>query len=73
MLTEINTKVEQIKNNKEEINEFIENYKPFVISYCNKTLHRYIDYNNDDEYSCRLSSTFDPLCHAKLTHLRANY
>lgn len=61
MLTEINTKVEQIKNNKEEINEFIENYKPFVISYCNKTLHRYIDYNNDDEYSIALIAFYEAI------------
>lgn len=61
MLTDLNKKVEQIRNNQEEIGEFIEMYKPFIISYCKKTLHRYIDCSNDDEYSVALIAFYEAI------------
>lgn len=61
MLADLNKKVEQIRNNQEEINDFIEMYKPFIISYCKKTLQRYIDCNNDDEYSVALIAFYEAI------------
>lgn len=61
MLENINEEIMMIKNDKEKINIFIDNYKPFIIAYCNKSLNRYIDTNNDDEYSIALMAFFESI------------
>lgn len=54
MIKSINNKIIDIKNNNEDINIFIEQYRPFIISATSKILKRYIDYHNDEEYSIAL-------------------
>ncbi|ERK28493.1 RNA polymerase sigma-I factor [Clostridium intestinale] len=54
MIKSINNKIIDIKNNNEDINIFIEQYRPFIISATSKILKRYIDYYNDEEYSIAL-------------------
>lgn len=61
MLENINEEIMMIKNDKEKINIFIDNYKPFIIAYCNKSLNRYIDTDNDDEYSIALMAFFESI------------
>ena len=54
MIRSIDKRVESIKNNNKEIDIFIEEYKPFIVSSASKFLNNYIDYNNDEEYSIAL-------------------
>lgn len=61
MLKNINEQVMIIKNDKERINLFINDYKQFIIAYCNKSLNRYIDINNDDEYSIALMAFYESI------------
>jgi RNA polymerase sigma factor len=61
MLSDINEKVMEIKSDKKKINDFIEDYKPFIIAYCNKSLKRYIDTTNDDEYSIALMAFYEAI------------
>lgn len=61
MLSNINEKVMEIKSDKKKINDFIEDYKPFIIAYCNKSLKRYIDTTNDDEYSIALMAFYEAI------------
>lgn len=61
MLESINERVMIIKNDKEQINIFINDYTPFIIAYCNKSLKRYIDTNNDDEYSIALMAFYEAI------------
>ncbi|GAA0084001.1 RNA polymerase sigma factor SigI [Clostridium sp. CTA-7] len=61
MPSDINEKVMELKNDEKKINDFIEEYKPFIIAYCNKSLKRYIDTNNDDEYSIALMAFYEAI------------
>ncbi|WP_411170055.1 RNA polymerase sigma-I factor [Clostridium sp. MB05] len=61
MLSDINEKVMELKNDEKKINDFIEEYKPFIIAYCNKSLKRYIDTTNDDEYSIALMAFYEAI------------
>ncbi len=61
MLENINEQVMIIKNDKERINLFINEYKQFIIAYCNKSLKRYVDINNDDEYSIALMAFYESI------------
>ncbi|WP_461612110.1 RNA polymerase sigma-I factor [Clostridium sp. Marseille-QA1073] len=61
MLENINEQVMIIKNDKERINLFINDYKQFIIAYCNKSLKRYIDIKNDDEYSIAIMAFYESI------------
>lgn len=50
----INERVERIKNNEEEINRFVEEYKPFIASCTEKFIGRYVTYGESDELSIAL-------------------
>ena len=50
----INDRVEKIKNNEDEINRFVEEYKPFIASCVEKFVGRYVRYGEDDELSIGL-------------------
>lgn len=50
----INERVESIKNNQEEINRLVEDYKPFIASCVEKVTGRYVRYGEDDELSIAL-------------------
>lgn len=61
MLENINEQVMVIKNDNERINVFINDYRQFIIAYCNKSLNRYIDTKNDDEYSIALMAFYESI------------
>ncbi|NJD02635.1 MAG: RNA polymerase sigma-I factor [Ruminiclostridium sp.] len=48
---DINSKIALIKNNDEEINRFVEEYKPFIASCTEKLTGHYVRYGEDDELS----------------------
>lgn len=50
----INERVESIKNDENKINEFINEYKPFIASCVEKAIGRYVFYGQDDELSIAL-------------------
>lgn len=50
----INDRVERIKNDENEINLFVEEYKPFIASSVEKAIGRYVKYGEDDELSIGL-------------------
>lgn len=50
----INERVEKIKSNENEMNSFIEEYKPFIASCTQKVTGRYMQYGQDDELSIAL-------------------
>lgn len=50
----INDRVRQIKNDRQEINRLIEEYKPFIASCAEKATGRYMRYGEDDELSIAL-------------------
>lgn len=50
----INDRVEAIKDNEDEINRFVEEYKPFIASCTEKVTGRYVRYGEDDELSVAL-------------------
>lgn len=50
----INERVESIKNDEYKINEFIEEYKPFIASCVEKAIGHYVVYGQDDELSIAL-------------------
>jgi RNA polymerase sigma factor len=52
----IEDRVESIKHNNEEINRFVEEYKPFIASCTKKYTGRYMRYGEDDELSIALSA-----------------
>jgi RNA polymerase sigma factor len=52
--TTINNRVEAIKNNEEDINCLVEEYKPFIASCVQKLTGRYMRYGEDDELSIAL-------------------
>jgi RNA polymerase sigma factor len=47
----LNEKVTSIKDNNEEIEKLIEEYKPFIASLTSKVSRRYVEYGSDDELS----------------------
>lgn len=49
--TDINAKIEGIRDNAEGINKFVEDYKPFIASCAEKVAGRYMNYGLDDELS----------------------
>jgi len=49
--TAINARIEGIRDNTEEINRFVEEYKPFIASCAEKVAGRYMSYGMDDELS----------------------
>lgn len=50
-LNSLNDRVGKIKKNEEDINKFIEEYKPFIASCTEKITGRYVRYGEDDELS----------------------
>lgn len=50
----INDRVRKIKDNEEEINKLVEEYKPFIASCVEKITGRYVRYGEDDELSIAL-------------------
>lgn len=54
MNKDINKKVLEVRANSEELNKFMEEFKPFIISTAEKTLNRYVDCKNDEEWSIAL-------------------
>lgn len=50
----INERVESIRNDEYRVNEFIEEYKPFIASCVEKAVGRYVVYGHDDELSIAL-------------------
>ncbi|MDQ2085147.1 RNA polymerase sigma factor SigI [Herbivorax sp. ANBcel31] len=50
----INQRVESIKNSEEDINKFVEEYKPFIAACAKKVAGRYVSYGCDDELSIGL-------------------
>jgi RNA polymerase sigma factor len=50
----INERVESIKNDEYKVNEFINEYKPFIASCVEKAIGRYVFYGQDDELSIAL-------------------
>jgi len=50
----INDRVEKIKGNEEEINRFVEEYKPFIASCTEKFIGKYVTYGESDELSIAL-------------------
>lgn len=54
MNIDLNKRVLEIRKNEEELNKFIEEYKPFVIVATEKALNRYVDCKNDEEWSIAL-------------------
>ena len=50
----LNDRVMKIKNSKEEINSFIQEYKPFIAASVEKYTHKYVSYGCDDELSIGL-------------------
>jgi len=50
----INERVGKIKNDENEINRFVEEYKPFIASCVGKSTGRYVQYGEDDELSIGL-------------------
>lgn len=65
-LTAINARIESIRGNEDEINKFVEEYKPFIASCTEKVAGRYMSYGSDDELSIAMLAfveaikSFDP-------------
>ncbi len=49
--TAVNARIDDIRNNTDEINRFVEEYKPFIASCTEKVAGRYVSYGSDDELS----------------------
>lgn len=50
----INDRVEKIKEDEQRINEFVEEYKPFIASCTQRITRRFVRYGEDDELSIAL-------------------
>jgi RNA polymerase sigma factor len=50
----INERVAQLKHDEDEINRFVEEYKPFIAASVEKVIGRYVRYGEDDELSIAL-------------------
>lgn len=57
----LNERVINIKENTEEINRLIEEYKPFIASTVENHLGRYVEYGIDDELSIALIAFHDAI------------
>lgn len=53
-LDTLNERAEKIKNNQDEINKLIDEYKPFIASCVERVTGRYVRYGEDDELSIAL-------------------
>ncbi len=49
--TAINAKIENIRKNADELNGFVEEYKPYIAACTEKVAGRYMSYGRDDELS----------------------
>lgn len=59
----LNEKVVRIRLMKEEKNEFIQDYKPFIASTVEKCVGRYVNYGQDDELSIGLIAFEEAINH----------
>lgn len=59
----LNEKVVRIRLLKEEKNEFIQDYKPFIASTVEKCVGRYVNYGQDDELSVGLIAFEEAINH----------
>lgn len=59
----LNEKVVRIRALKEEKNEFIQDYKPFIASTVEKCVGRYVNYGQDDELSVGLMAFEEAINH----------
>jgi RNA polymerase sigma factor len=50
-LTAVNERIDYIKDNVEETNRFVEEYKPFIAACAQKVSGRYMTFGSDDELS----------------------
>jgi len=50
----INDRIQQIRDDEEQINKFVEEYKPFIASCTEKITGKYVRYGEDDELSIAL-------------------
>ncbi len=55
-LDAINARVEEIRDDKENIGRFVEEYKPFIASCAGKAAGRYVSYGTDDELSIAMAA-----------------
>jgi RNA polymerase sigma factor len=53
-LNSLNERAEKIKNNQDEINKLVDEYRPFIASCVEKVTGRYVRYGEDDELSIAL-------------------
>lgn len=60
---DINARVAAIKDNEDEINRFVEEYKPFIASCTERTTGRYVRYGEDDELSIALMAFVEAIRH----------
>lgn len=60
---DINARVAAIKDNNEEINKLVEEYKPFIASCTEKITGRYVRYGEDDELSIALMAFVEAIKH----------
>ena len=51
---DLNSRIEKIKNNDDEINVFVEEYKPFIASTVEKITGKFVRYGQDEELSIAL-------------------
>ena len=49
--TAINTRIEAIRKDSQELNRFVEEYKPFIAACTEKVAGKYMTYGRDDELS----------------------
>ncbi len=47
----INQRIEEIRDDTQQINKFVEEYKPFIASCAEKVAGRFLSYGSDDELS----------------------
>jgi RNA polymerase sigma factor len=59
----INERVERIRFLKEEKNDFIQDYKPFIAATVEKCVGRYVVYGQDDELSIGLMAFEEAMNH----------
>lgn len=54
MYKDLNKRVIEIREDRIELNKFMEEYRPFIIVAAEKALNRYVDCKNDEEWSIAL-------------------
>lgn len=67
----LNERVEKIKNNVQEIDKLIEEYKPFIASVVEKHIGRFVEYGVDDELSIALMAFHESI--QKYDRLKGNF